>query len=308
MRYRLLGNTGLHLSVIGLGGHWRTQDGRRYYDRFANDDVPTDLIRNRTEVVAACRDAGINYLDITTQAECLTYGAVLRGCRQDFILGADDYQWSARNPHCCNMAALIANVERCLTRLQTDYLDIWRVTAEVHGRNTDAQIESVIEAADRLRSAGKVRFLGVSSHHPGWIQDAVQNFAAFQIAIVPCTPLGCSFPRQPDPVRLMAERKLGVLSIKPFAGGLLFDGVDDDRLARLTLQYLLENRPQITSVLAGMTTVDEVSNAICAATSSPMAENEKHWLEERVLARLSRLPLEYAWLDQWHGIKKCVTR
>lgn len=301
MRYRLLGNTGLRLSVIGLGGHWRTRDGRRYYDRFSNDDVPADALRNRTEVVAACRDRGINYLDITTQAECLTYGAVLRGCRQHFIIGADDYQWSARNPHCCNTAALIANVERCLTRLQTDYLDIWRVTSEVHGRNTDAQIEAVIRAADRLRGDGKIRFLGVSSHHPGWIQDAVQRFAAFQVAIVPCTPLGCSSPREPEPVRKLAERGLGVMSIKPFAGGLLFDGVDDDRIARLALQYLLENQPQITSVLAGMTRAHEVNNAVRAATAPPLSKNEKRWLEETARVRLSRLPPEYAWLRQWHA-------
>jgi aryl-alcohol dehydrogenase-like predicted oxidoreductase len=310
MIFRPLGTTGLQVSAIGLGGHWRTHHGRRYYDRFEGDEVPAEVLENRSAVVAACLEAGINYIDITTAAECLAYGRVLANCRERFIVGADDYQWSARNPDCCNSRSLVSNVERCLARLRTDYLDVWRVTAEVHGRNTDDQIEAVIEAADRLRHAGKIRFFGVSSHHPGWIQHAVEQFDAFQVAIVPCTGLSCGgrdAPVAPEPLQTIAARGLGLMTIKPFAGGLLFKSPTDHecdeanaRLARLTLQKILQGRPEISCVLAGMSSVEEVRTAVKAASLSKLGESDLHWLDEVTESRLGTLPPEYAWLAAWH--------
>lgn len=311
MIYRLLGNTGLSVSAIGLGGHWCTHDGKRYCDRFDRDEVPAEVIANRAEVVAAALDAGINYLDITTGAEAMAYGRVLGALRERFIVGADDYQWSARNPAACNVSALVANVERILLRLRTDCVDLWRVTAEVHGRNTDSEVEAVIEAADRLRQAGKIRFLGMSSHDPGWIQRAVARFDALQVAIIPCTGLGCgrhSPAEPPEPMRTIVRAGRGLMTIKPFAGGLLFKSgqsgdvdVDAHRLARLTLRHIMESRPEIGCVLAGMRTVNEIYNAAEAATMSPLSEQDREWLDRTTAARLGVLPAEYAWLDKWSG-------
>ena len=45
------GKTGLMLSEISLGGHWRRRDGGRVWSFFAKDEVPEDVARNRIEVV-----------------------------------------------------------------------------------------------------------------------------------------------------------------------------------------------------------------------------------------------------------------
>lgn len=310
MLYRTLGNTGLSVSAIGLGGHWRTHDGKRYYDRFENDEVPAEILANRANVVAAALDVGINYLDITTTAEAVAYGRVLGSSRDRIIIGADDYQWSARNPRACNAELLAESVERILRRLRTDHIDLWRVTAEVHGRNSDADVEAVIAAAEQLRQAGRIRFLGFSSHHPGWIQRAVTEFDAVQVAIVPCTSLGCGEPAPappPQPLRTIAETGCGLMTIKPFAGGSLFAGgerspspADTDRLARLTLTHILQSRPEIACVLAGMTTVAEVHNAAEAARTITIPQQDQSWLDAVSQERLSTLPPEYSWLAQWH--------
>lgn len=312
MLFRALGNTGLDISAISLGGHWRTHDGRRYYDSFEGDEVPGEVLTNRREVVAACLEAGINYIDVTTAAEALAYGRALGGCRDRFVIGADDYQWSARNRDYCNPPALIANVERCLTRLGTDRLDIWRVTAEVHGRNTDTEMEAVVEAADRLREAGKIRHLGVSSHNPGWIQRAVSRFPEFQIAIVPCTPLTCdNGSAPPEPFRTFGERGLGLMTIKPFAGGLLFssgDQVENRRLAQFTLRHIIHFMPGLTCVLAGMSNVQEVHAAVEAVNSPPLDADERGWLERIARSRVGTLPAEYAWLGEWQAEKNDAGR
>ena len=308
MLYHALGKTGLHISALGLGGHWPTADGRRYEDRFADDEVPAAVVRNRAEVVAACLDAGVNYIDITTAAEALAYGRVLVGRRDRVFIGADDYQWSARNPACTNVQALTANVERCLTRLRTDYLDIWRVTAEVHGRNCDADIEAVIATADRLRAAGKIRHLGLSSHHPGWLQSAVARFPAIDVVLMPCPLLGdlSAGVGRGQSVLAQAAHEVGVIGIKPFAGGAFFPtsspahgSRDGSTLASLALQFILQHRPEITCVVPGLSTVNEVTHAIAAATAPPIGAEQLAMLNARAAAALQALDPAYAWLAAW---------
>ena len=42
------------------------------------------------------------------------------------------------------------NVEECLRRLDTDYLDIWRVQAKMDGSSQDEHMEVCVEAAGKL--------------------------------------------------------------------------------------------------------------------------------------------------------------
>jgi hypothetical protein len=98
MGYRRLGKTNLMLSEISLGGHWRNRGGGRYWDLFANDECPADVAKNRTDVMSKCIECGINYLDITTRAECISYGIALKGRREKMIVGADDHRLGPRNP------------------------------------------------------------------------------------------------------------------------------------------------------------------------------------------------------------------
>ena len=85
MGYRRLGKTNLVMSEVSLGGHWRApwrdQSDGWWWGKFANEEVPDDVARNRTEVVSRAIDCGMNYLDITGAEECLCYGAAMKGRR-----------------------------------------------------------------------------------------------------------------------------------------------------------------------------------------------------------------------------------
>ena len=89
MHYRRLGKTNLMISEVSLGGHWKNRNAGRFWDHFANEEVPEDVAKNRSDVISTCIDVGINYLDITTAAECLSYGAALKGRRDKMYVGAD---------------------------------------------------------------------------------------------------------------------------------------------------------------------------------------------------------------------------
>ena len=334
MKYRRLGKTNLMLSELSLGGHWKNRGGGRYWDTFSNDDVPRDVVKNRTEVMSACIDAGVNYLDITTAAECLAYGAALKGRREKMYVGADDHRLGPRNRANCNVKKLTHNVDECLRRLKTDYLDIWRVQADMGGGNTDAEVEVMIETFERLKKQGKARYFGISSHKRDWLKHIVEKYPQIEMVIHPCT---ASTKKAGEPITrqnvqevaagaggndrtasifdAVKKQNVGLVTIKPFGGGHVFKGAakfpvmgaglkNDNDFARMTLQCILTN-DAITATVPGMTTVYEVENNARASYSRLVADltpEERRWVQETTGERLATLPPDYQWLREWDVI------
>jgi len=151
MEYRILGRTGLSVSVAGLGCGGPSRLGLRYGR--SEDEAAT--------VVRAAIDAGINFLD--TAEAYGTEGAVGKGIqsipRESLVLStkipAADRNGTV-SPH-----ALSERLEACLTRLQTDYVDI----LHLHGvslKEYDRACSELVPALRRLQEAGKIRFLGIT--------------------------------------------------------------------------------------------------------------------------------------------------
>ncbi|MHC4482525.1 MAG: aldo/keto reductase [Planctomycetota bacterium] len=334
MGYRRLGKTGLMLSEVSLGGHWKNREGGRYWDQFANDEVPDDVAKNRSEVISACIDAGINYLDITTAAECLCYGAALKGRRDKMYVGADDHQLGPRNPDNRNVKALTHDLDECLRRFQTDYLDIWRVQAKTDGTNTDEDVAVMIETFQKAHKAGKALHFGISTHSRPWAQHVIEKFPEVEMFIFPCSaktrekgkPLTKDNVEEVNPGHgadqtqsiFEAVRKLdvGIVTIKPYFGGGLFNSYGKDKfpvmgvgskqendLAKLTLQCILTN-DAVTATVPGLSTIYEVDNAARASYTRQvaMAPAERDWLMRVTDKRWAALPREYAWLRDWEVI------
>ena len=334
MTYRRLGKTNLMLSEVSLGGHWKNRNAGRYWDSFANEEVPADVAKNRTDVVSASIDSGINYLDITTAAECLCYGVALKGRREKMYVGADIHNLGPRGSDRCNVKDQTLNVDTCLRLLQTDYLDIWRPQARMDGSNTDAEVESLIETFEKLHKAGKVRHLGMSSHSRPWFEHILGKYPQFEMLIFPCSAMtkvkgqapaaanveevnpGYGSDQTQSIFKTVVEQDVGVVTIKPYFGGNVFEscgkikfpvmGVGSKKendLARLTLQCILAN-PAITASVPGLSTVYEVENAARASykRSLGMAAADKRWLMEITERQWANLPREYEWLRDWEVV------
>lgn len=334
MHYRRLGKTGLMVSEVSLGGHWKNRNAGRYWDSFANEKVPADVARNRSDVISASIDCGINYLDITTAAECLCYGVALKGRREKMYVGADIHNLGPRNSSFCNVKSQTHNVDTCLRMLQTDYLDIWRPQAQMNGSNTDAEIESLIETFQKLHKAGKVRHLGISSHSRPWFEHVIGKYPEFEMLIFPCsakTKVKGKSPTKDNIVEVnpgygsdqtqsifqrVIEKDVGVVTIKPYFGGSLFKSIgkvkfpvmgvgskEENDMARLTLQCILANEA-ITAAVPGLSTVYEVENAARASYTRLLGVTaaEKEWLMRITDERWANLPQEYAWLRDWEVV------
>ena len=338
MNYRRLGKTGLIVSEVSLGGHWTNREGVRYWLSFANDEVPSDVVRNRTEVVSACIDNGINYLDITTSAECLSYGAALKGRREKMYIAADDCELCPRHEVHRNVKSQMTNIEECLRRLSTDYLDVWRPQFNQAGGHADSDIEVCLEAFEKAKAQGKARWLGMSSHKRDFVQHVVENFPQYSVVVFPYTAKSRVRPadiKSIDPKQIVergagdgaysgdthksiftAVRKhdIGVITIKPFGGGSLFrtkiqfgenmaSTEGDYERARLTLAYILCNE-SISALVVGMTTVAEVNNDVRASAGRvALLDQNGIWkLCDATEQMWKELPCHYRFLHEWEWV------
>jgi aryl-alcohol dehydrogenase-like predicted oxidoreductase len=159
MLLRRLGNSGLKVSVIGLGCN--------------NFGMRIDQAQTRM-VVDAALDAGINFFDTAdiyggSKSEVFL-GEALKGRRDKAILatkfanpmGEGAYQRGGARRY------IVKAVEDSLKRLNSDHIDLY----QMHVPDADTPIEETLRALDDLVRAGKVLYIG-NSNFTGWqIADA----------------------------------------------------------------------------------------------------------------------------------------
>ena len=216
MRYRPLGDSGLMVSVTGLGCN---NAGRRL-----------DLDATRA-VVNAALEAGITLLDTSDSygngggSEELL-GEVLAGRRDEVVLatkfGHQDFDmgYGPAAGAKGGRAYIRRAVERSLRRLRTDYLDLY----QIHTPDPVTPVAETLAALGELVAEGKVRYLG-NSNFTGWqIADAAHVArAAGAVPFISAQNHWSLLERDTEAEVVPAARHfgLGVLPYFPLANGLL---------------------------------------------------------------------------------------
>ncbi len=309
MEYRRLGKTGLMISAVGLGGHWKGLAavlGRPFqgsgYDAadFENIHAP-DFIENRHEVVSRAIELGVNYVDACSPPEVLAYSRALAGRREAMYLG---YSWHTREPRFPewrSASRLVEGLQESLAEARIEAVDLWRISLPVDGIEDAGERRRIEEAtAGALAQAkrqGQARFTGVSSHDAAWLRMMIARYPEqIEVVLFPL-PAGAK-PASTGSVFADAQaHDTGVLGIKPFGGGALFrgDGCDGWR-ARLAIRGILANAA-LAATLPGCANVQQVTNAVAAAQEPRALDPEERTeLERSVAAMRARVP---GWLRNW---------
>ena len=211
MEYRRMGRTGLKVSEVCLGtmtfGHGTDQ-------------------QEANRIVDLACEAGVNFFDTANsygngQSEIML-GKALKGRRQDLIVGTKVFNPMGSNPNDSGMSRIhiLRAIEESLTRLQTDYVDIYYI----HHVDTQTPLEEMLRAFDDLVHQGKVRYIACSNYEAWrlmealWISDS-KDLARFE----------CYQPQYSLVVRDIEEeiipvcqlKGLGIVAWSPLAGGFL---------------------------------------------------------------------------------------
>jgi aryl-alcohol dehydrogenase-like predicted oxidoreductase len=211
MKYRKLGDSGISVSTICLG---TMMFGDRTDEAAAN------------EIVAASRDAGINFIDtadVYTVGESeRIVGRSIASDRNRWILATKAGNAMAKDPNSAGLSRrwLMQAIDASLSRLGTDHVDIYYLHREDHS----TPLSETVSAIGDLIRAGKVRYLGLSNHRSWRIAEIAhlcREFGMPKPAV--CQPYYNAFNRMPEVEVLPAcdRYRIGVAPYSPIARGVL---------------------------------------------------------------------------------------
>ena len=300
MEYRRLGKTGLWVSAVCLGGHWKRVDV-----------MEQDFDENRREVVNRCIDVGINYIDACTEREVPAYSKALAGRRDKMFLALSNCGHEVRKEKYRTAKKLLKSLDSLLAASKQEYTDLWRITCyEPGGRHSFNTSCEIVAALEQAKKQGKARFIGISSHDRRWLKMMIEYFPQIEVILFPYTSKSKAAPQHSlfDAVK---KCDVGVFGIKPFASNSLFKGSsapddahaeEDDRRAQLAIRYILCN-PAITAPIPGLINthqVDNVARAIKERRELDTAEARE--LEKVMDETWAKLPANYQWLKDWEYV------
>ncbi|MBE7187954.1 aldo/keto reductase [Jatrophihabitans endophyticus] len=304
MDFRRLGNSGLVVSVVGLGTN--------------NLGMKLDMDGSK-EVIDAAFDAGITLFDTADSygksEERL--GELLKGRRDDIVLatkfgsdassrgngnGAD---WGARGAR----RYIVKAAEASLRRLQTDWIDLY----QMHRPDPATPIDETLSALDDLVRAGKVRYLG-SSNFSGWQvaeaewsartrhterfvsaqnqyswlerdieDDLVPALEHYGVGLLPFFPLASGLltgkyrrgEKAPEGSRIQAWGREDSLTDETFDTLEAIDSFAKARGVSMLDVAMggLAAQPAVASVIAGATSREQVEKNVAAGEWSPTLED-----------------------------------
>ena len=211
MEYRSLGNSGVQVSVIGMGTN---QFGGKVDQKGVNG------------IISEAIELGINFIDTADvyqsgQSE-KALGKALKGKRDQVVLATKACLPTGDGPNARGTSRYYLNqaVEASLKRLKTDRIDLY----QMHRFDSKTPMTETLRALDDLVSAGKVRYVG-TSNYAAWQLAKANLLAEFRAQVPFVSEQGHfhMFERtvEKEMIPYCAEHNVGFIPFFPLAGGFL---------------------------------------------------------------------------------------
>lgn len=254
MHYRILGRTGLKVSVIGFGG------------------IPVQRI-SRAEsaaVVDRALDLGINFFDTArgyTDSEA-KLGAVLGRRREEAVIATKSMARTAEG--------MAADIRKSLDTMGVDYIDLYQLHNVKDRQAFDRAFGpgGALEALKQAKKEGLVKHIGITGHIKDFLLEALHagEMETVQFPFNAVETAGAD-----ELFDLAGKTGAGVIVMKPLAGGALKD-------TGAALRYILEH--PVSTMIPGMDAPEQVEqNAAVGTALRTLTDIERKALEEEA-ARL----------------------
>lgn len=209
MQYRQLGDSGIEVSAICLGS-WLTYG------------VGVDDSAGRA-CVDASFDAGINFIDTANiygrgAAESFLGDVLKNRPRDSYVLATKLFFPMTDTDKGLSAAQVAKQIDASLTRLQTDYVDLY----QCHRYDPETPLEETMEALSAVVRSGKARAIGFSEWAPDQIEAALA-LAPPSVKFVSSQPQYSLLYRRPEAkvIPISMAGGIGQIVWSPLAQGVL---------------------------------------------------------------------------------------
>jgi aryl-alcohol dehydrogenase-like predicted oxidoreductase len=317
MHYRLLGNTGLYVSELCLGGmtfgaqgFWKVMGGLQQSEVDA--------------LVSVSFENGVNFFDTANvyslgESETLLGQAIKNAglSRDEIVVATKSTGIMNESPNGRGQSRfhIFNEVDASLKRLQLDHIDLY----QLHGFDPLTPFEESLSALNDLVRSGKVRYIGLCNMAAWQIMKALgvsrqHHWAEFASVQAYYSIAGRDLEREIFP--LVQDQKLGVMVWSPLAGGFLsgkfkrdqtppagsrraefdFPPLDKEKayacvdaiepiakahgvsVAQVSLAWIL-SKPQVSTIIIGARRMDQLKDNL-AASKLVLSDAELQILDE----------------------------
>ncbi|MBR3843757.1 MAG: aldo/keto reductase [Christensenellaceae bacterium] len=294
MLYRKLPKTGEEISALGYGVMRLPMTGDR-----TNSEVDYAAAE---KLVRTAYENGVNYFDgayiyLGQKAEAFMAKA-LKPVRDKVKIA------TKMPPGFINDATDFDKIfNTMIERLDGGYIDFFLM----HGFQTYEAFDrlrklGLLEFLEKIRKSDKVRYVGFSSHSNEKQFEEIIDAYDWDFTQIQYNYLDTRMQAGTEGLEYAAKKGLGVMIMEPIRGGLLADIQDEEKLAligkdttpaEMALRFVLD-RPEVTCVLSGMKTMDEVTQNIATASKygvGNLSVSEKANLEKVAEIFRSQVPV-----------------
>ena len=290
MRYRSFGKLGWKVSALGFGCMRLPTRG----ENSSNIDEP-----EATRMLRYAIDHGVNYVDTAYpyhggNSEWFIGRALKGGYRRRVKLATKMPCWLIESP-----ADFDKYLNEQLQRLQTERIDFYLLHALNGERWRKMRHLEVLAWAEKAMADGRIGYFGFSFHDKYEVfQEIVDAYDGWAFCQIQYNYMDIENQAGTKGLRYAASKGLAVVIMEPIRGGLLvnppqpvqdlWDTAPRKRTpAAWALQWLW-NQPEVSVVLSGMSTMQQVRENVASADVSGIST-----LTEEELALIARVRERY---------------
>jgi predicted aldo/keto reductase-like oxidoreductase len=258
MQKRILGRTGLEVSIIGFGGI----------------KLPGVEKKDAVRIINRALDLGLNYIDTARNYRDSEekIGVVLKDRRADCIIAT---KTTARDA-----AGLMKELETSLKNLQTDKIDLYQLHTVSDWETYERVMapDGALMGAKKAKAQGKIDHIGISIHRDLKTMKAAIQSDEFETVMLAYSILDQEGVGQ-EILPMARERNMGVIIMKPLSGGLLClpeherEKYYKDPVATGSIRFVMSNE-NVTVAIPGMQRMQDVEENVPLGSMPAMSPNE----------------------------------
>jgi len=270
MNYRKFGNMDWEVSALGFGCMRFPVIGG---NSSQIDEKPA------AEMLYLAIDQGLNYMDTAYpyrggQSESFV-GRTLQGAYRDKVkLATKLPSWKIEKPEDFDIY-----LNEQLERLLTDQIDCYLLHALDKKSWTKIESLGVLDWTEKARADGRIKHLGFSFHDKFDVfKSIVDAYKKWDFCMIQYNYMDQDYQAGKSGLEYAGDRGLGVVIMEPLRGGRLIDPPskiqeiwDEAETIRTPAEWSLQwlwNQPQVSLVLSGMSTLDQVQENLNSAAKS----------------------------------------